>query len=195
MGIAIANRKNRCDFGALSSEEQCPHLAAIEKLQAPATVSLCLLSRKLTLVDIFEFAWGVGKSEKWRGFLVIFFAVSVYQETEHEKSSKKSGKIRSIFRSKIRAGYSKHWGTLLLHFAQRSQCFLRIFCWVEKRRCVRWEFCACVCVCVRKTQPSSRINKEKVTRYRRLPPQSRNPLAATCPEMHQPSNQEMLLSN
>ena len=45
--------------------------------------------------------------DKWRGFLVIFFLVSVFHETKHENSSKISGKIRSKMQGKIRTKIRK----------------------------------------------------------------------------------------
>ena len=65
----------------------------------------------------FVFAWELC-IEKWRGFLVNFFLVSVSHETKHEKSSKISGKIRSKIRGKIRDENSKNSGNF------RSATFL-----------------------------------------------------------------------
>ena len=65
----------------------------------------------------FVFAWEFC-IEKWRGFLVNFFLVSVSHETKHENSSKNSGKIRSKIRGKIQDENSKNSGSI------RSAAFL-----------------------------------------------------------------------
>ena len=70
---------------------------------------LCPLSRKLLWIFFFELAWEFC-IEKWRGFLVNVFCVSVSNERKHEKSSKKSGKIRSEIRGKTRDENSKNSG-------------------------------------------------------------------------------------
>ena len=65
----------------------------------------------------FEFAWRFC-IEKWRGFLINFFMVSVSHETKHENSWKNSGTIRSKIRGKIRDENSKNSGNF------RSATFL-----------------------------------------------------------------------
>ena len=70
----------------------------------------------------FVFTWEYC-IEKWRGFLVIFFLVSVSHETKHENSSKNSGKIRREIRGKIRDKNSENSG----NFRSATFSDLKIF--------------------------------------------------------------------
>ena len=70
--------------------------------------------------SFFVFAWEFC-IEKWRGFLMNSFLVSVSRETKHEKSSKNSGKIRG----KIRAENSKKSGNFRSQRALRDRLMSR----------------------------------------------------------------------
>ena len=87
-------------------------------LYPPGPYFVTLPALQKNFVNIFfVFAWEFC-IEKWRGFLVNFFWLSVSHETKHEKSSKNSGKIRSKIRGKIRDENSNNSGNF------RSAAFL-----------------------------------------------------------------------
>ena len=88
----------------------------VRKAFAPCPNHLPALQKQFVNI-FFVFPWEFC-IEKWWGFLVIFFLVSVSHETKHENSSKNSGKIRSKIRGKIRDRNSKNSGNF------RSPTFL-----------------------------------------------------------------------